>query len=248
MDISSQLTITRAVSLPICSEGPVLSPANEPETSANQGNGGPLDQIKVSSLPRTGLPAVAESFWQAPLKNSAKSLAGAVNAPIYQYLRSLYHSPLHQPLIQALENNVSPAKTGNIKALELTALGLARQQLPQSSASERVLLAYQALAAVAAYHNFRDPDFFQGQSDKALHYFSSALLTAASAAKLPSLPGQAKLAGIFSDSIGVLKEIVGPPYNHEDLRANREGIAAAKLALRRDVQQFWWLDRTGFAQ
>lgn len=57
----------------------------------------------------------------------------------------------------------------------------------------------------------------------------------------------ARIAGLFSESVGVLKEICGPLFNPEDLRANRESLAAAKQALWREVQPAWWRDRFGFA-
>jgi len=182
-----------------------------------------LDLQQNTALPRLPLLKLFGQSAKAVVSGSP----GALNRNLMQHFEQARHNPLHQPVYAALEASLQATPVPDLKNLEKTALQAAQKLSPSRSAAETTIIAYEALLAASIEKGLSDPNFFDGQADKLLHYLSSAVLAARSYRAQPQSFARSTLASGMAYTLGFAKEVLGPPFSREDMQANRMGIRAA---------------------
>ncbi|MBF2055593.1 MAG: hypothetical protein IGS03_19245 [Candidatus Sericytochromatia bacterium] len=165
------------------------------------------------------------------LQASRDGQPASLNERLMAYFASTRQAPLNQPVYAVLAEHLQQTPKASLTELEQLAFAAARQ--PGRSAAEVTVIAYESLMAAAIDHKLSAPDFFNGESDKVLHYLASATLTARAYHAQPgSFFGRSALAYASAYTVGLAKEILGPPFSRADMQANQQGIEAALKAAR----------------
>ncbi|MEK7433744.1 MAG: hypothetical protein AABZ74_11475 [Cyanobacteriota bacterium] len=184
------------------------------------------DSISLSSLSTTNKPITNISF------ASATPHTSSINQKIMDGYMKYDNDNSYKPLIQKAENLI---KSGtSMKDLEKNIINLTKESNPKLSNQEVLNKAYKSIVvSIIKNPSYSDSNFFNGQSDKLLHFFTSASMTTNISNSIPFIPNNAKttIGGSIMKAVGFFKEvkdITGSGFSKEDISANNKGISSAK--------------------
>lgn len=212
--------------LPIQALPSARSASQSPEQSQMPTASFPPDQLTLPERPKPMpvLPLVGQSL-------TAPQSGQSMNQRLMHYFANAQHKPLNQPVYAALANRLQQAEPISLSELEQLAFETSRQQ--GLSRSETAVIAYESLMAAAIEHQISAPDFFEGESDKLLHYLASATLTARAYQAQPhQFFGRSTVAYAAAYTVGLVKEMFDNVFSREDIQANQQGIQAALKSMR----------------
>ena len=167
--------------------------------------------------------------------NATKQARQSFNQIIFDHFLEYKKDESYKPTIAKLD---SIANSGiGIKSFEKESMNSIKKNNPTVSGLETVKMAYRSAMVSTISNSYSDPNFFNGEKDKSLHYFASASLTTAVYSSIPALPNSIKrtVAGGTVLAIGWLKEVASIPgtgFSKEDMAANKAGINSAKSYLK----------------
>lgn len=160
-------------------------------------------------------------------KRIKQTLSGLGNFALTTHYLDLKSHATHAPVYDQLSQFVALHKPSFENARQFV-LDSARANNPHMPPAKQVAVAYESLLAYALEKGFSDPQFFGGQKDKMLHFLASGALSA----QLydPDMPRLIRggVAENIAYGLGVLKEVLGPPFDTKDIAANDAGIASAQ--------------------
>lgn len=138
----------------------------------------------------------------------------------------------YKTVIQKSENLI---KSGaSMIELEKNVINFTKESNPKMSNQEVLNKAYKSIVvSLIKNPSYSDPKFFNGQSDKLLHFFTSASMTTNISNSIPFISNSSKIAigSSIMKAVGFFKEvkdITGSGFSKEDISANIKGINSAK--------------------
>jgi len=151
-----------------------------------------------------------------------KLATNLVHSPITNSYLACRDKAEYKPIIAELDKAIKEGKS--VKDLEKIAVNTTHKLNGKLSPEKTLAMAYESILASTIHNKYSDPNFFNGEKDKILHYFVSGAMTLQSSAST-FLPPQVTGAGVLF--LGFLKEVASIPgngYSSEDMDANTKGI------------------------
>lgn len=208
----------------------------ETENNTLINNNNPIKLLDISNLVKNDTlslnPLMTKTQQITPVSFTPIPNNSSINQKIMGFYIKYDKDPSYKPIIDKSQDCIK--NNSSMKDLEKTVINFTLESNPKMSHQEALSKAYKSIVvSLIKNPSYSDPKFFNGETDKLLHFFTSASISTNISKSIPFLPNRIKanIGGSIMTSVGFFKEvkdIKGSGFNKHDIEANIKGITSAK--------------------
>lgn len=206
------------------------------ENNTLTNNNDPIKLSGISSLVKNDTlslnPLMSKSQQLNPVSFTTTPHNSSINQKIMDFYIKYDKDPSYKPIIDKAQDCIK--NNSSMKDLEKNVINFTLESNPKMSHQEALSKAYKSIVvSLIKNPSYSDPKFFNGETDKLLHFFTSASISTNISKSIPVLPNNIKsnISGSIMTAVGFFKEvkdITGSGFNKHDIEANIKGITSAK--------------------
>lgn len=206
------------------------------ENNINTTKSNDIKLLDISNLVKTDTislnPLISKKQTINNISFTTQTHTSSINQKIMDSYMKYDKDNSYKPIIDKAQDCIK--NNSSMKDLEKTVINFTLESNPKMSHQEALSKAYKSIVvSLIKNPSYSDPKFFNGETDKLLHFFTSASITTNISKSIPVLPNNIKstIGGSLMAAVGFFKEvkdITGSGFNKHDIEANIKGIASAK--------------------